>query len=250
MRVLLFLSCLLITRAVAGTRTEQSFKDPVTGKSGLYTAAFDPRSAPKSQGLLLFFHGSGNTRGYAGVFETLATAGREFKLVPVALQAPNDAVTWPEGPHAPNNRHVEYVNSFLKREIYAKHPEINPDRLILAGFSAGSTFLSGDFLPGEIRKIMGGAVLLCGGGGPVRFPPDVFRKFTSAEARKFPLYFMIQKKDFLHAQTLQGIGYWKSRQALVHAETPDGGGHCAFELASELTRGIRKIIEISRATPP
>lgn len=249
MRVVFLVLLVFATRAAAGTRTEQSFKDPVTGKSGLYTAAFETRAAPKSQGLLVFFHGSGNTQGYAGVFETLAAAGREFNLSPVALQAPNNAVTWPEGPHAPNNRHVEYVKSFLEREIYAKHPEIKADRLILAGFSAGSTFLSGDFLPVGLRNYTGGAVMLCGGGGPVRFPPDVFRKLTPEEALRFPLYFMIQKKDFLYPQTLQGIDYWKSRQTLLHAETPEGGAHCAFDFASELMKGIRKIHEMSRSSP-
>ncbi len=243
---ILFILYLLIPEAKAGTRTESTFKDPVTGKSGLYTAAFESRAAPKSQGLLLYFHGSGNTQGYAGAFDTLAAAGREFNLSPLALQAPNQAVTWPEGPHAPNNRHVEYVNSFLDREIFAKRPEIRTDRLIFAGFSAGSTFLSGDFLPGAFGKYTGGAVMLCGGGGPVRFPPDVFRKLSPEEALKIPLYFMIQKKDFLFAQTMQGLAYWKSRQALTHAETPEGGAHCAFDFSSELTRGIRKILDMSR----
>jgi hypothetical protein len=250
MRAILLLSLFLFTRAEAGTRSEQSFKDPVTGKSGLYTAAFESRGAPKSQGLLLFFHGSGNTKGYANSFEILERAGREFNLVPLALQAPNNAITWPEGPNSPDNRHVDYVSSFLQREIAAKHPEINLDRLILVGFSAGSTFLSGDLLPGMIRQLQGGAVMLCGGGGPVHYPPDVFRKLTPEEARKFPLHFMIQKKDFLFAQTMQGIGYWKSRQAMVSADTPDDGGHCAFDLGTEMTRGIRKILELSRSLRP
>ncbi|HET9237294.1 MAG TPA: hypothetical protein VFO10_08585 [Oligoflexus sp.] len=250
MRVILFLSLLIFTRAEAGTRSEQNFKDPVTGKSGLYTAAFESRGAPKSQGLLLFFHGSGNTKGYASSFEALERAGREFNLAPVALQAPHNAMTWPEGPNSPDNRHVEYVTSFLEREIAGKHPEINRDRLILVGFSAGSTFLSGDFLPGSIRQLQGGAVLLCGGGGPVRYPPDVFRKLTPEESRKFPLHFMIQKKDFLFGQTLQGIGYWKSRQALVHVDTPDEGGHCAFDFGTEMVRGIRKILELPRSLRP
>lgn len=250
MRVILLLSLFLFARAEAGTRSELSFKDPLTGKSGHYTAAFESRGAPKSQGLLLFFHGSGNTKGYASSFEVLERAGREFNLVPVALQAPNNAITWPEGPNSPNNRHVEYVTSFLEREIAAKHPEINQDRLILVGFSAGSTFLSGDFLPDSIRKLKGGAVMLCGGGGPVSYPPDVFRKLTAEESRKFPLYFMIQKKDFLYAQTVQGLGYWKSRQALVHADTPNDGGHCAFDFGTEMIRGIRKILELSRSLRP
>jgi hypothetical protein len=222
----------------------------VTGKSGLYTGAFESRAAPKSQGLLLFFHGSGNTKGYAGSFEILERAAREFNLAPLALQAPSNAVTWPEGPNSPDNRHVEYVNSFLEREIAAKHPEINLDRLVLVGFSAGSTFLSGDFLPGSIRQLKGGAVMLCGGGGPVHYPPDVFRPLTPEESPKFPLYFMIQKKDFLFAQTMQGIGYWKTRRALIHADTPEDGGHCAFDFGTELTRGLRKTFELSRSLRP
>jgi poly(3-hydroxybutyrate) depolymerase len=248
MRILLLIFVVLAPRAHGGTRLEQNFKDPVTGKSGLYTAGFETKAAPKSQGLLLFFHGSGNTQGYASAFETLAAAGRDHNLVPVALQAPNQAVTWPEGPNAPNNRHVEYVASFLEKEIFAKHPEVRRDRLIFAGFSAGSTFLSGDFLPAHIRQFQGGAVMLCGGGGPVRFPQDVFRKLTPDEALKFPLAFMIQKKDFLYHQAMQGVSYWKSRQALVHADTPEGGGHCAFDFGSELSKGIRKILEMSRSS--
>ncbi|WP_141734969.1 hypothetical protein [Oligoflexus tunisiensis] len=241
MRVWILLTLFLSLRVAAETRTEHTFKDPVTGKSGLYTAAFGT-----NQGLLLFFHGSGNTQAYASSFETLQKVARTYDLVPVALQAPNQAVTWPEGRHAPNNRHVDYVKSFLEREIQAKHPEIKRDRLILAGYSAGSTFLSGDLLPAVISAWQGGAVMLCGGGGPVIFPPDVFKKLSPEAARKFPLYFIIQQKDFLYPQTMQGISYWKSRQALVQAETPAGGGHCAFDMQAELIKGIRKILDMAR----
>jgi predicted peptidase len=240
MRNWIFLT-LLFSSIVAEARTEQTFRDPVTGKSGLYTAAF-----AQGEGLLLFFHGSGNTAAYASSFESLQKVARTFRLVPVALQAPNQAVTWPEGPNAPDNRHVDYVKSFLEREIHAKHPDIKRDRLILAGYSAGATFLSGDLLPAMIGSWQGGAVMLCGGGGPVKFPPDVFKKLSPETARKFPLYFMIQQKDFLYPQTMQGISYWKSREALVQAETPAGGGHCAFNWETELTQGIRKILDLSR----
>lgn len=231
----------IILVAFGAAPIEQTFKDPVTGKSGKYTVAFTGNS---SAGLLVFFHGSGNTSGYAGVFPDLEKVAYEYNLVPLALQAPDSAITWADGANGPSNQHVAYAKSFLEREIFLKHPEVKRDRLILVGFSAGSTFLSGDFLPRVMGSYQGGAVLLCGGGGPLVNDAAIFRALSDAEAKAFPLYFLIQTKDFLYPQTMQGIGYWRSRKARVTAETPEGGGHCAFDMPRELRKGLKALGQI------
>jgi len=222
----------------AQTKIEQIFQDPITNKSGKYTVKFSARAAAKSQGLLAFFHGSGNTSGYAGVFDALEAVAKEFNLVPLAIQAPNNAITWPDKAIGPSNQHVAYVKSLLERVIFNAHPEMAKDRSIFVGFSAGSTFLSGDFLPAQIDQFKGGAILLCGGGGPVAQSPSIYQVLPPTIAQNFRFHVYIQKNDFLLGQTTQGVSYWKSRGAQVSFETPDGGGHCAFDFAKELQRAM------------
>lgn len=184
----------------ADPKTEDSFRDPITTKSGKYTVQFpSPGARAKSLGVLAFFHGSGNSSGYASQFGTLQTLGKEYDLIPLAIQAPNNAITWPDDATGPSNQHVAYAKSLLERVIYTGHPEIDPDRSFFVGFSAGSTFLSGDFLPALFDHYRGGAVMLCGGGGPVGRAASSIAPLPPAVAKAFPLYFYIQKGDFHRA---------------------------------------------------
>ncbi len=85
-------------------------------------------------------------------------------------------------------------------------------------------------------------MLLCGGGGPITAAPALFTPLPSAIAQNFPLYFFIQKKDFLYQQTQQAINYWRARKAQVLSESPEGGSHCGFDFIKELRRGIKKVL--------
>ncbi len=229
---------------LAQGKTEQKFRDPKTNKSGKYTVKFGgPSAGAKSMGLLVFFHGSGNTSGYAGSFDVLESLAQSFKLVPLAIQAPNDAITWPDSGRGPSNQHTVYARSLLDQVIFNNHPEIDPGRVVFVGFSAGSTFLSGDFLPRYIKDFKGGVVLLCGGGGPVTQSPETFSALPADVAKVFSFYAYIQKGDFLYGQTREGLAYWRSRGAVVEAETPEGGSHCSFDMAKELKRGLSFILK-------
>ena len=219
-------------------KQENLYKDLVTGKSGKYTIQ-KPQGGGNRNGYLLFFHGSGNTDGYASVFPTLAKVADEFRLVPVALQAPNSAHTWANAASGPGNKHEAYVRSFIDKELRKG----GSDKIYFVGFSAGSTFLSGDLFPRFISDYRGGAVLLCGGGGPVALSKEVFKPLALDVAQRFPLYFYIQQKDFLFQQTTEGIMYWRQRNATVSYEFPEGGTHCGFDLGDELRKGLRKIVK-------
>lgn len=232
-------SCLL-----AQGKVEQTFRDPKTNKSGKYTVKFsNPSARAKSMGLLVFFHGSGNTSGYAGSFDVLESLAQSFNLVPLAIQAPNDAITWPDNARGPSNQHTVYARSLLDQVIFMSHPEVDSGRVAFVGFSAGSTFLSGDFLPRYVKDFKGGVVLLCGGGGPISHSPETFSALSAEVAKAFRFYAYIQKGDFLYGQTREGLAYWRSRGAVVEAETPDGGSHCSFDMAKELKRGLAFILK-------
>lgn len=229
--------------ANAATNVEKTFQDPKSGKSGKYTIAMPDSSAkPKSLGLLVFFHGSGGTQSYASAFDSLNGVARENGLVALALQAPNGNDTWANHATGPGNQHEIYVKSLLDSAIFPNVSAIDRSKIVFVGLSAGSTFLSGDFLPKYISDFKGGAVLLCGGGGPVSLQKDYFTGLTKTNSLGFRLAYFIQKKDFLFSQTMQGINYWRGRNATVSFEAPEGGSHCGFDVNREMSRLIKKVL--------
>lgn len=228
--------------ARAAQNVEKTFKDPKSGKSGKYMIAIPDKSVKaKSLGLLVFFHGSGSTASYASGFEGLVRVAGETGLIPLALQAPNGNDTWANHATGPSNQHDIYAKSLID-SIIPTLPALDSKRVVLVGLSAGSTFLSGDFLPRFIQDYKGAAVLLCGGGGPLSLGQDLTRSLSRTVSTGMPLAFYIQQKDFLYRQTIQGISYWRSRNATVFVETPADGGHCAFDVNKEMSRLIRELI--------
>jgi poly(3-hydroxybutyrate) depolymerase len=231
------------TAAAAATNVEKTFQDPKSGKSGKYTISLpDASIKPQSMGLLIFFHGSGGTQSYASAFESLSGVAKENNLIALALQAPNGNDTWANHATGPGNQHETYVKSLLDSAIFPTVAAIDRNKIVFVGLSAGSTFLSGDFLPKYISDFKGGAVLLCGGGGPVSLQKDFFTGLTKSNSLGFRLAYYIQKKDFLFTQTMQGINYWRGRNATVSFETPEGGSHCGFDVNKEMSKLIKKVL--------
>ncbi len=240
LRRLLALSLLLSTFARAEpSPQEKAYADSQSGKSGKYMVRLPGGS---SKGLLAFFHGSGNTATYAQNFGAVDQVAKELGLTPLVLQAPNGADTWANAARGPSNQHDVYARNLIDKEILAKNSGIDKKRIIFVGVSAGSTFLSGDFLPRFIGDYKGGAVLLCGGGGPVSQADELWRPLPRPVAESMPLSFYIQKQDFLWRQTRQGIAYWGSRGAIIATEMPEGGSHCGFDVFGEMKRQVKKIL--------
>lgn len=210
---------------------ESSFRDS-RGLQGKYM--MEKTAANARQGVLVFFHGSGGTNSYAANFEDLRTIAKEFKLLPIALQAPNGAITWAE--KGPESGRVPYVRDFLKREVFDKYPSLDPKATIFVGFSAGSTFISGDFLPAYIQDYGGGAILLCGGA-----PPQFPRRVASPRGQ-FKMFVAIQPTDFLFTQTMAGVQFWRGQELTVKTVQPPGSGHCAFSVNDQVRSGIKFVL--------
>lgn len=237
MKILLsFLMLLLAQGLFAGPSQEFTYTDAALKKTGKYTLSNpDPSSRPKKPGLLVYFHGSGATNTYASNFSSLDDVARKLGLLAMAVQAPNGSDTWANAATGKSNQHDLYVRNLLDK-VFPTLQGLDKNKILFVGISAGSTFLSGDFLPRFLTRYKGGAVLLCGGGGPVVMEESLFKRLSAKEASAMPLSYYIQKADFLYGQTMQGIFYWRQRQAKVAYETPEGGSHCGFDLIKELER--------------
>ena len=210
---------------------ESSFRDS-RGLQGKYM--IEKNAATTRQGVLVFFHGSGSTSSYATNFEDLRKIAGDYKLLPIALQAPNGAITWAE--QGPESGRVTYVRDLLKREVFDKYPSLDPKATIFVGFSAGSTFISGDFLPAHIQDYGGGAILLCGGA-----PPQFPRRVASPQGQ-FKMFVAIQPTDFLFAQTMAGVQFWRGQDLTVKTVKPPGSGHCGFSFNEQLVSGLKFVL--------
>ncbi len=232
----------LSSKVSAGPKKEFTYNDAVLKKSGNYTLSMPiGKDRPSKPGLLVFFHGSGATQNYAANFETLDQVAQGLGLLAMAVQAPNAHDTWANHAKGPSNQHDIYVKNLLDK-VFPTIPGLDKNRILFVGISAGSTFLSGDFLPRFISRYQGGAVLLCGGGGPVTTDRSLYSPLSQSEAKAFPLAFYIQQADFLNRQTVEGAFYWKSRKADVSLENPAGGSHCGFDTGKEMARLGRKVL--------
>lgn len=225
---------------LAAPSKEYTYNDAALKKVGKYTLSNpDVQSRPKKPGLLVFFHGSGATQSYATNFDALDAVGKKLGLLAMAVQAPNGWDTWANHARGPSNQHDRYVKNLLDK-VFPTIPDLNKDKILFVGISAGATFLSGDFLPRFISRYRGGAVLLCGGGGPLSADRSLMSPLQNPRA--LPLAYYIQQADFLYRQTVQGIAYWKSRKAEVSADTPAGGSHCGFDVNAQLERLGRQVL--------
>jgi hypothetical protein len=226
---LCLLSCSLSAPLLAAE--EKSFRDQF-GKEGKYTIEI-PAKGTKI-GVLVYFHGSGATKTYASNFREITGVATAFNLAAVALQAPDGAITWAE--KGPPSGRIAYAQELLQKEVFGKSANLEPKKTIFVGVSAGSTFISGDFLPQFIGNYHGGAVLLCGGASPI-YPPKLPPSING-----FKMFMAIQKTDFLFAQAIAGMDFWQAFGVPIKMSEPPGAGHCAFDLYSAMREGIRFVL--------
>ena len=214
---------------------EESFT--FAGKTGKFTLWQQPGLGVKP-GLLLFIHGSGATDSYAAPIAQLQEFGKTYDLLIVAVQAPDHATTWPNGNPAQDNRHTAYLKALIAEKLAPAHP-FDPNRVYFVGMSAGSTFLTGDFLPEAGPSFTGGMVLLCGGAAPF-FPLDKTR--ADQLRNQLKLYYRIDSSDFLYGQATGAISYYSRLGVRTFTDiTHKGGGHCGFDFATALKAALDKI---------
>jgi hypothetical protein len=213
------------------------YNDKTTHKTGHYQIS-QPRGVGP-EGVLVYFHGSGGGPTYAAQMDLLVRLAKPFNLAVVALQAPDQQNSWAADLPRIGAVNRLYVHSLLDKVVYAAHPTWSKHRTVFVGFSAGSTFLSGDFLPDEIDNYHGGAVLLCGGGSPLVSTTQNTASLNANVRSNFRLYYVIQTGDFLYAQTTAAMNEWKRRGLSVAGESPVGAGHCGFDVGKALESGLR-----------
>ena len=130
----------------------------------------------------------------------------------------------------------------LLHDTILKDPALDQTRIVFVGFSAGSTFLSGDYLPEKATEYKGGAVMLCGGGPPVTPSSWQVTMLEKGFDESFKLYYYIAEDDFLYRQTMEGIYFWKMRRASPILVAPKSGGHCGFDFIKTLELGLTAVL--------
>jgi hypothetical protein len=222
------LSFLIAFFLMFSSSSEENVFHDTSGMTGKYRI---DRPAPGTKlGVLVYFHGSGSTASYAANFSDLSKIAASFDLAPVALQAPDGAITWAE--KGPSSGRIPYAQALLKTEVFGKSPNLDINKTIFVGVSAGATFIAGDFLPSHIKDYRGGAVLLCGGASPI-YPIKI-----ATTKKDFKMYAVIHPTDFLFGQTIAGVDFWRNRGLLVKTIQPMVAGHCGFDLNAALREGI------------
>ena len=228
----------LATGAAHGDGVEErSFTaEGITGKFTLWRQTLG-KGKP---GLLLFIHGAGAGEDYASLAGGLIELARDRHLLLVAVQAPAHAFTWPNSDAFRDNRHAAYLKALVEQRL-AKDFPFDPGRSYFVGLSAGSTFLSGDFLPEIDLAYSGGFVLLCGGAMP--FGTSGRLQETVARRERFQFYYRIDRGDFLYPQTAVAIDFYKKSGFKTFADiSADGHGHCAFDFVGAVKTGLDKIV--------
>lgn len=240
MEAMSLMTIILLATALPTAPVEKTHSDRTQKKTGKYTlVAPAATKGVKRPGLLIWFHGAGGGPSYAGSVATLNTTAAKWNLATLAVQVPNGTQTWPAVNESPD-AHVAYAHGLL-HDVVMKDYEIDGERLVFVGFSAGSTFLMGDYLPIHATSYRGGAVMLCGGGPPIAATPLGANALPAGFNDRFKMYAYITMPDFLYQQTMQGVGYWQMRGATPEVVTPKTGGHCDFDLTKTLEAGLTKV---------
>ncbi len=214
---------------------EKTFQDPKVQLQGRYS--FTAPASGSKRGLLVFFHGSGGAASYAQNYAQISSIADRWQLQVLSLQTPGMALSWAED-GAGGKKFATYVKDLLDEAIFRPYPQLDRKRTAFVGVSAGSTFVMGDFLPQFGSEFAGGAVFLCGGG----FPMLAGRPNIGQMSQNFRMHAIIQAGDFLFMQTQGGLAFWQSQGLKASLETLPGTGHCNFDFAAALERGLREIM--------
>lgn len=217
---------LLLLASPRSYGSEQIVERTFLSKSGL-KSIYSFLSYPGADRLLIFFHGSGGAKSYATPLTKLKPLRKKFKIHLMSIRSPTRG-NWPE--KSPNNQsHVEYTREIIKHvQKGYKFKE-----LILVGYSAGSTFVSGDFIPKYDFNYKLRGILLCGGGWPLSRTLDS----TDVLRKKVQLYFRIGRKDFLFDQVMATMAFYAYHKISLKKKVTEEG-HCQFPLRTSVEEGL------------
>ena len=185
----------------------------------------------KATDLLVFFHGSGGAAGYAQPMKNLKTIADDYGFHIMSIKAPTGN-NWPNPDFAKDNGHITYAHEAIQQQVKA----LGIKKVVFLGWSAGSTFLVGDFIPVVGSYYQGGAIMLCGGGRPYF---DQFYRLSLIR-KNMRLYFRVGSKDFLYDQVREVIAHYQKAQIkLSYMLTKEK--HCGFSLVAATREGLQAL---------
>jgi len=207
--------------------------------SGTYRInAPEANSRDKAQGLLIYLHGDG-AGDYSFFWNDLQVVAQKYDLIPVSVRTPDpSSVTW----YRNGRGNATYLHQLIQTELYAMY-NVNKDQIFFTGASGGPQFLTGQFVPLYGNHYRGGAVPMCGGGGPRGFSQTTRAFQPSADLiANFKIYYYTGTADFLYGQVRDSSQFYRSHGFETFEDFPQGVAHCKFNMRSALDKGLAKIV--------
>lgn len=212
-----------------GDRAQIRYTSPAGTESRYFVYAPSNNGAGNAHPLLIYLHGD-YANEYSSLIPTYEDIAKKHNMVVIAVYSPSyigGMTAW----YGDANKSTEYLHNLIQKEIYVKY-NIEKEKVYFAGASGGSQFITGMFMPkvGENYR-GGGAVLLCGGGGPVGYDAYMRSYNPSAElAAKFKIFYYTGTADFMYVegQVQASEQFFRSKGFKTKSVYPPGIDHCAF----------------------
>lgn len=200
--------------------------------SGVEMKIYPPAAGLKPQQALrlaIYLHGD-TARDYTDeYYRSLKDETTRKGMLFVAALAPNKNSWWHQDSFADNFAHA--LNAILGRYNVAR------DKILYAGVSGGSTFMTMQFLPKYGNTYPGTLAAMCGGAPPRPFQYNV----TPTIAGKIDLFFTYGSQDFLanpkgsYGAVIPGsIQAYRAKGFPVYTKVIPAAEHCKFNTNGEI----------------
>lgn len=188
-------------------------------------------SKEKPSGLLIYLHGDGG-HDYKSYWPGIVRLGRKHNLIPVAVLSPNSGSAW----YRNGKAHADFLHALIQTKLYREY-NIDKSKIYFTGMSGGPQFLTGIFLPAHGNNYQGGAIPMCGGGGPIGYGSYI-RNWKPSQTFKenFKMFYYTGTADFLYNQAVDSSKHYKNLGVNVQTEWMPGIAHCKFNYETALTK--------------
>jgi len=231
---------LLTTQGPTGER-EENFTDSTSRSSKFKISVPADSSTQKPYGMLVYLHGDG-AGDYSNYWSSLKRIAAKHNMIALSVLSPTQTQNkqW----YREGSQNAEFLDQLIRSKLYRSY-NIDTKNVVFTGASGGPQFLTGQFLPLKGNNYIGGAIPLCGGGGPQGFGSTARSFQPNANFKNyFKMFYYTQQGDFLHDQAADSASHYKSLGVTnVQSEFPAGGSHCGFNVTAKIDEKLPSVLK-------